>query len=722
MLKGEFIGTKERKNTFVLKKTIFLDEEIIDAVIKVTALGLYALSINGKRVGDAYMTPGWTSYNKMLQVQEYPVKEYLAKGQNEIAITVNDGWYCGRFGLKSKNYGEQNAVCAELIIECLNGRSISLSTDESWRAEESYIRFSNIYDGEAQDYTAKIETLNTQRIDYNKDLLIGQICEPVRNTQSLSAIKLIRTPKGERVYDFGQNLTGVLEIKCEKSCALTVKYAEVLDKTGNFYTANLRSAKATDTFIVDEPKTVCVEFTFHGFRYAKIEGADIPIENVTAIVRHSDLRRTGYVSTSNQRVQRLIDNVVWGQRDNYLDVPTDCPQRDERLGWTGDANVFCNTASFNYDVRLFFKKWLADLRNDQAPTGEVPHVVPDVFGDKFTDAIWCDAVVMIPWKLYVTYDDKSFLEDNYVAMQKYLCAYEQTVENGLVVKGHQFGDWLALDIEQFFDDDRGGSSDSYFIANVFYSVTLKIVSKVAAILGDKEKSKYYKQKYNALIKNIRKEYVTANGRLVCETVTAQSLALYYDIMPKRFKQRLAYMLNQNVMKHYYRIVTGFIGTNYVLFALADNGYIDSACKVLMNSEYPGWLYEVDMGATTIWERWNSLLPDGSPSPATRMNSFNHYAYGSVLEFIYSRVAGIQIGKPGYKTVKIAPYPTDGLKDIRAEIDSVNGKIVAGYRIKDKTFTLFVSVPEGIVAEIFLPNEEKPVAMGCGEFSFDVELP
>ncbi len=715
MLNGKFIGVKEKTNTFTVEKKFNINTKQ-KAVLQVTALGLYYAEINGIRVGDCYLTPGWTSYNKTLQVQEYDVTALLKIGENTIALTVNEGWYCG--GLtwlkKRNNYGQQPAVYAEL--KCGNS---SICTDESWTARESYIRESGIYDGETVDYTVKLKPLTVCEVEFDKTALVAQQCEPVRNIERLAVKEIIHTPNGETVYDFGQNIAGVVEIKTPENFdgTLTLRFAEILIH-GNFYTDNLRGAKATDTFTVKGEKTLCPEFTFHGFRYLKITGGKIPTESITAIVRHTDMKKTGDLQTSNKRINRLISNIVWGQRGNFVDIPTDCPQRDERLGWTGDINAFCNTASFNYDIRAFMKKWLNDLRNDQKETGEIPHVAPDVLGDKCTDAMWCDCITMVPWNLYKNYGDISFLKDNFAAMKKFISARERTMKEGIICNGHEFGDWLALDQERTSYETLIGRTDIYYITNVFQVNSLKIVYETAKILGETDDEKIYKDKYEKQLARVRDEYFTAGGRLCFDTVTAQVLALHFDIVPEEHRSKLAEALNENVKVHNYTLCTGFIGTTYLLYALADNGYMATAQKVLMNNGYPGWLYEVDMGATTVWERWNSLMPDGTPNP-DGMNSYNHYAYGSVMEFVVKRIAGLQPIEAGYKKIKIAPNPCKGLAEIKAEYDSASGKIVSGYKQKDGKITFFAEIPEGVEAEIILPNEQ-PLTVKSGKYEYGRE--
>lgn len=713
MLRGTFIGVKEDADTFVLEQ-VFCAHAGQAAMLRVTALGLYAAQINGVRVGDAYLAPGWTSYHKTLQVQEYDVTALVREGENTLTLAVNEGWCCGPLAWDGRRvYGYRPAVCADLLLD----GAPALSTDTGWRARESYIRSSGIYAGETQDFTAECRPLTPVVISYDKAALVPQMCEPVRTVGRVAVKEVIRTPKGELVYDFGQDLVGVAEVKTPASFdgTLTLQFAEIL-VGGNFYTDNLRSAKATDTFTLRGAKTLSPEFTFHGFRYMKLEGAELPAESVTALVRHSDLRRTGFLETGDARFDRLYQNVIWGQRGNFVDLPTDCPQRDERLGWTGDINVFCTTAAYNYDIRAFMKKWLRTLRDDQGADGKIPHVAPDILNERTTAAMWCDAVTMVPWKLYAMYGDISFLEENYEAMKAFIAAREGNMEDGLVAHGFEYGDWLALDKEQLIAESPFGRTDVYYTADVLQTESLRIVAETARLLGRADEAAAYVQKRERLLARMRDEFFTAGGRLAFDTVTAQALALYFGIVPEAHRAKLAAQLNENVKQHGYRTVTGFIGTPHLLFALADNGYFEAAERLLLNSDFPGWLYEVDMGATTVWERWNSLLPDGTPNP-DGMNSYNHYAYGSVMEFVYRRIAGIEAAEAGFAKIRVAPHPCKGLPSLRAEYDSVRGKIASRYERTGGKIVYTVALPAGAAAEIVLPGEA-PLAVTGGVHTFE----
>ena len=708
MIEGLFISTVEKANTFVLEKD-FSYNAFKRAYLKITALGLYKVEINNTKVGNDYLTPGFTSYNKMVQMQQYDITSYLKTGNNHIAITVNAGWYCsGMMGPGEwYKFGDAPGAIAEIIID---GHSY-LSTDLSWNVREGFIRHSGIYDGETQDYVSPLKTFTPCIKKYDKKKIVPQIVEPVKDIEKLCVKEVIKKEEKRTIYDFGQNMTGVVELHLPKDYkgTITLKFSEILINN-ELYLDNLRSAKATDIFIVDGQTLLVPEFTFHGFRYLQIEGIELDTKDIVAIVRHTDLSRTGRIETSHPKLQKLINNIVWSQRDNYLDIPTDCPQRDERCGWTGDANVFAITASYNYDVRRFFKKWLKDMRNDQYPDGRIPIVVPDTLETGETASIWCDSIIMVPYKLYLMYGDVSYLKDNYEAMKKYLSAQEGTVIDGLVKKGHQFGDWLSLD-----DINVEEEYYLYFIANAFYYHCLKTMEKISIILKEDGHANIYKEKADKLISNIRGVYFNDSHLPKIETVTALVLSLSLDLIEEKYRNVVAKKLNEEVIKRDYHVTTGFIGTAYLLFALSDNGYIETAQRVMMAEGFPGWFYEVDMGATTTWERWNSLLPDGTPNP-DGMNSYNHYAYGVVMEFIYRRIVGIDFIEPGFKRARINPRYIKGVDSIKGEYQSVNGKVASGYQIIGDSIKYSINIPSNIEAEIYLPNEGK-VATGNGKFEF-----
>lgn len=636
-------------------------------------------------------------------------------GYNDISITV--GKDARRIDIWT------GAWLARVKVSLYEGSKLlgvtEFEADWETPSVNKYISFaidnSAMKQGETKTYTLRITYISSVSSGSNARVRLGAIAvmgkeaeltyhdEEVTETAIISAHY---TDAEGNYYTVDKVLTTLAELSSRRSVV----------KVEDAYDMNL--SKVTDVFTVRGEKVLSPEFTYHGFRYMKMTGADLPEENVTALVRHTDMKRTGTICTNNERFQRLYENVVWGQRGNFVDLPTDCPQRDERLGWTGDINAFCRTAAYNYDVRSIIKKWLADVRNDQAETGEIPTVAPDCLDEKYTDAMWCDSITMVPWTMYEMYGDLSYLADNYVAMEKFIAARERNMVNGLVAKGHEFGDWLALDVELLMANGMSGRTDAYFLSNVFHSHSLRLVAKTAELLGDALAAELYQEKYKRHLKAVRDEYFTANGRLVFDTVTAQTVSLYFDIVPEEYRNKLAEVLNENVIRHGYRMVTGFIGTPYLLFALADHGYWETARRLLLNNAYPGWLYEVDMGATTVWERWNSLMPDGTPNP-DGMNSYNHYAYGSVMEFAYRRIAGIDMENVGFRKVKIAPHPLKGLPTFKAEYNSAQGMICSGYEQKEGKITFTVSIPETIPALLCIPNRE-PIEVVGGDYRFEQE--
>lgn len=703
MISGIFLGIQEKNDTFALTRR-FVAHKGEKATLKATTLGIYVAYLNGKRIGDAFYAPGWTSYPHTLQVQEYDVSSLLQEGENILCFCVSGGWYCSGLGFAAEGpnlrYGEKPALLAELSLE-----NKTIATDLSWEASECPIVSSGLYAGETQDYTKSYQPLTPCEVPGSKSVLIPQQDEPVREIERIPAKTAFLSPKGEWIYDFGQNLTGVVELTTPEDFdgKIVCRFSEVLNH-GCLYPEGNRHALSTDTFIVKGKRTMAPLFTFHGFRYVRLEGARLPLQNVVAIVRHTDLHRTGHLTTSNVKLQKLLDNIVWSQRDNSLDIPTDCPQRDERMGWTGDTNVFLGTAAFNYDVRRFYEKWLRDLRADQAPSGEISQVTPDILGWKNTAAVWCDAICMVPWTLYEMYGESHFLTDNLAAMKKYLVALEATMVDGIVVKGQQYGDWLACDQERFALDIWHGRTDSYFLASVFALEDLRIIGVAARFAKEEDFANECEEKYRLRLRQLQDAYFTKTGRFALDTVTAKVLALHFHVVPESGRATMAKELNEQVIANQYRTITGIVGTRYLLFALAENGYFETAGKVLLNEQCPGWLYEVNQGATTMWEKWDGITPDGNLD-ATGMCSYNHPFFGSVMEFVYRRIAGIDFLEPGFARIQITPHYVKGIEDIEGTFDSPRGLIHAGYHQKNGKVTYFALTPSNVPAVMTLPNGE-----------------
>ena len=706
---------------YALKGKFTAKKPVRAARLYATALGLYECYFGGVKAGDSYFAPFWTSYPHTLEYQTYDVTSLVKEGENDFAMLIGKGWYAGALGFMKQRgiYGDRTAGMAEVRLTYEDGTEDVFATDESFTAVSTYIADSEFYFGETQDFTKEEKTSPVEVISFSAKV-VGQINEPVRCTQVLKPVSAFHTPKGEYVLDFGQNFTGFvsLEVEGERGEIITLRHAEVLDKEGNFYTENLREATSEDTFILAGGKQVLTpHFTFHGFRYLQIVGKELPKEAVTGLVLHSDMRRTGKFECSDPRVERLWQNIVWGQRSNFVDVPTDCPQRDERLGWTGDANVFFRTAAFNYDVSSFFKKWLFDLASEQRADGSVPHVIPNILGMQEGASLWSDCAAMIPWNEYLVYGDKDALRAHFPAMKKWAdYIRDRCGANGLWQSGFQYGDWLALDGSD--PATRTGSTDKYFVANVFSCVSTRCVALAAEALGEDALAKEYFERAEAIKKAFCNEYLTNTGRLVSETQTACVLALHFDMVPTEMRPRIIETLRGSLGEHKNHLVTGFAGTPYLLFALSENGMHGLAEKLLFHEDFPSWLYAVKMGATTIWERWDGILPDGSLHEPS-MNSFNHYSYGSVGDWLYRCVAGLRETSPGYRTLKLAPTLTKGLESVRAQFESVYGTVVSGYECKDGKLRVFVTVPANCTAEVVIPEHET-VTVGSGSYEWEYE--
>ncbi len=708
----------------LFRKQFSLKKKIRSATAYVTAQGLYEAHINGERVGDAYLTPGWTTYNKRIQYQAFDVTSLLWKGDNAVGVALGSGWFRGYLGWEdNKNvYGKELALLFQLDITYTDGSTETIGSDGSWKSSTGSIRESEIYHGETID--ARLEKPRWTTADYDdRDWsgvklkqnpaakLVGTSNELIKKHETFRPIKIFKTPKGEQVIDFGQNLVGWVQVKASGKSGdkITISHAEVLDKSGNFYTENMRSARTQSIYILSGKgeETFEPHFTFFGFRYIKIEGypGEVKPENFTAIALYSDMKPTGHFECSNPLLNQLQHNIQWGQKGNFLDVPTDCPQRDERMGWTGDAQVFSRTAAFNMDVQNFFAKWLKDVALDQRPDGAVPFVVPNVLGDSSAASTgWADAATIIPWNVYLAYGDKRVLEEQYESMKAWVGYMENNSRNYLWNTGFHFGDWLFYDA----DDDRMGISaitDKYLIAQCFAAHSTQILLDAARVLGKKEDE----TRYAALLAKFKeafvKEYMTPNGRLVSGTQTAYTLALHFDMLPENLRAQAAEKLANNVKSYKYHLTTGFLGTPYLCHVLTRFGYTDVAYKLLLQETYPSWLYPVKMGATTIWERWDGIKPDSTFQTPT-MNSFNHYAYGAIGDWMYRTIAGLDTDEkvPGYKEIFVKPHLGGDLTHASATLQTNYGQLRSAWKIENKTFSLEVDIPANTNATIHVPTK------------------
>ena len=724
---GEFIAPDvvPVPNACVLFTEFEVGQGVKSAFLYITALGVYEAFINQHRVGKDYLAPFWTSYDKLLEFQSYDVTHLLSE-KNVIEVLLGKGWCRGKIGnyREGNRYAEESALLAELHICYADGRKQVLTTDKRWKAANGFVVESELYFGEEQDFTRAQTEWRVKEIPYDKSVLTPQINEPIRIFKELKPISCFCTPKGETVLDFGVNVSGVVKLKIcgARGQKVSVSHAEILDTEGNFYTENLRDATSLNSFILaGGEQELYPHFIYHGFRYVKIEGVEkVNPNDFTAVVLMSYMKETGHIKTDHEGINTLIENIKRGQRGNFLDVPTDCPQRDERLGWTGDANVFARSAAYNYNVALFFRKWLQDLNLSQEPDGCIPRVVPPyIKGGGRTIALWGDSVTMIPQTMYWMYGDKKYLSNSYDAMKKYVDCLEGRKKQDGLIETICYGDWLSLDKDPLFCSklfsDLCGGTDEKYISNVFYCLSLKILFESGKLLK-KGEYKQYKKEYKEHLRRIRKEYFTCTGRLTEATQTGCVLALKFGIAPQRFRYRVMEQLKKNLENHLDRLTTGFVGTPFLLPVLAENGLSNKAMKILLNKEYPGWLYEVDRGATTVWERWNGIMPNGQLYDPS-MNSFNHYAYGSVIEFLYEKIGGISPLEVGFKKILIQPLlENNSFGSVEMRYDSVYGDIHCRYAKDEKAAEIWIKIPCNTSAEVRLPNQA-PFTVGSGEYHF-----
>lgn len=717
----------------LIRHDFVLEQEVVSARAYVCGLGIYEMQINGQRVGSEYLTPGFHSYDFWLQYQTYDISDLVKKGSNGVGFALGNGWYKGRFGFDGgyeNLYGEEFALICEMHIRLKDGSAIIIGSDDSWKATEGPTTFSNIYDGETYDTNREIAGWSQGGFDDKEwdgvhlaeiglERLSERLSLPVLIKEERKPIELIHTPADEWVLDLGQNMTGWVRFrtKAAKGTELVLEYSEIL-QDGCFYRDNLRTAKAAYHFIADGgEREVQPQFTFYGFRYVKLTGFgdDINPDDFTGCVMYSDLEQIGFVETSDSRVNQLFKNALWGQKGNFLDVPTDCPQRDERMGWTGDAQIFASTASFNMYTPAFFTKFMKDMREEQnALGGSIPFIVPNIkpkqwkgFAMGHGASAWSDAATVIPWTMYTHYGDKSLLEAQFATMKDWVDYIkgidESTGASRLWKVGFHFADWLALDGKEA--GGVMGGTDPHYIASAYYCYSTGMVAKAARALGKTEMAAAYAKLAEEIKTAIQKEYFTPNGRSAINTQTGMIIALYMDLVPENFRPRLIEDLKAKLRDDNMHLKTGFVGTPYFCPVLSDNGANDYAYRLLFNDDYPSWLYAVKMGATTIWERWNSVLEDGSIS-GTGMNSLNHYAYGSIADWMYRYMCGINPSEdaPGFRKVTIAPKPYGRLKYAKALLNSASGIYESGWSIaEDGRLTFNIRVPFNAQAELVLPD-------------------
>jgi len=723
----------------LLRHEFTVKKKVAKARLYASAMGLYEMELNGKRVGDEYFTPGWTAYDFRYQYQTFDVTALLKSGGNCLAAMLGDGWYRGRLAWNERRnvYGKKVALLAQLEVTYTDGAKEIVSSDETWKASTGAVLESDIYNGET--YDARLEKTGWSELGFDdkewkavtavdsvKAKAVAPAGPPVKPIEELKPVQVIKTPAGDTVLDMGQNMVGWIRFRvtAPAGTTITLRHAEVLDKDGNFYTENLRSAKETIRYTTKGQGVEVFEphFTFQGFRYVAVSGwpGEVKPEDFTGVVVHSAMERTGTFESSSDLLNQLEHNILWGQKGNFLDVPTDCPQRDERLGWTGDAQVFAATASFNHDTAAFYTKWLKDVALDQEDDGAVPFVIPNALSHttrkgESASAGWADAATVVPWTVYQAFGDKRILEEQYPSMKAWVeYMRKQAGDKYIWSSGFSFGDWLAFATTD--SDYPGATTDKDFLQTAYFAYSTELLAKTAAVLGKQEDAAEYAALEGKIKAAFLREFVTANGRISPKTQTAYALALEFDLLPAEMRKEAAARLAADVKK-FGHLTTGFLGTPVLCKALSDNGYLDEAYLLLNRKEYPSWLYPVTKGATTIWERWDGIKPDGSfQNPG--MNSFNHYAYGAIGDWMYRVVAGIQIdeAKPGYKHIVIEPRPAGGLTRAKASVETMYGLVAASWEKAGDKLTVKVQIPANTTATVRLPNG-KVEEIGSGECEF-----
>ena len=754
-LLGDWITTpwEDRKISPYIRKSFTVAGKIRKARLYMIGLGLYQPYVNGARVGE-YLAPGCTAVDRWNQIYTYDVTAQLRSGENVLGVMMGDGWAKGRFGaayhmdsvedyqdtyllkegqkkalVRGSTYIDRYFLKAELRLELEDGTQQVILTDDSWKCAPSPVLENSIYDGEVYDATKAIPDWADPACDdagwdcmkKAEDVPLGALEDrlslPILCKQTLQPLEIIRTPAGETVLDLGQNIVGWIKMRVHAPAGTKIRlqHGEIL-QNGCFYRDNLREAKAEYVYISDGKEAVIEpHFTFYGFRYVKIEGITEPrLEDFTGCVVYSDLPETGWFKTSDHRINRLFENAKWSQKDNFLDVPTDCPQRDERMGWTGDAQVFCKTGSYNMETYAFYTKYLHDLwREQEKNSGMVSHVIPTVIRQAFRHSgfwqggasVWGDAATIMPWTLYEHYGDATILKRQYQSMKAWVDWIVGNVvnANGIWDQGFQFGDWLALDGDR--EDDRLGGTDEAYIATVYLKYSAQLTAKAAKVLGYSEDAAYYTRISQRTKKAIQDTYFDKNGKCKIQTQTAQILALVMDVIPIEYRTQVTEDLLALLRQKDMHLQTGFVGTPFLCKALSMEGHSDAAYQILFQEDFPSWLYEVNMGATTIWERWNSVLPDGSIS-GTGMNSLNHYAYGSIARWMYENIAGLTVVDPGFKTFRIRPEFTERFSFVEAKYASAMGMIEIRWEAMEDGHAMEIRVPFNTTAILELEGETR----------------
>jgi len=728
-----------------VRQTFTVDQPVARARLYVTAMGLYEAQVNGHRVGDDVFTPGWTDYSTRVQYQAYDVTAQLHAGEHAFGVLLGDGWACGHVAWCGRQvYCDRPMLMAQLEVELEDGNRFTLCSDEHWKWTTGPVLESDFLMGESYDARQELgqwtragyDDSHWRYVDVFDDPGAAVVASASPRVKRIMEIEPVADPTpgpsrhGQRswVFDLGQNMVGWarLKVRGKAGQTITLRFAEILDAKGQLYTDNLRRARATDYYTcrgegeeVWEPR-----FTFHGFRYVEVSGmTEQPGRDaVTGIVLHSDTPATGTFECNDALINQLQRNIQWGQRGNFLEVPTDCPQRDERLGWTGDAQVFVRTAAFNMDVAGFFAKWQQDIADAQLEGGGVPNVCPNPLGsDHDGGPAWSDAAVICPWTMYQCYGDERLLAEHYPSLQRYVDHLLAISKDGIrshpdADVWHGYGDWLAQD----GSTNNSANTPKDLIGTAFVAHDCRLMSRIAAAIGKDADVAKYEQLFERTRQRFCARFVTGDGLVIGQTQTAYVLALHFDLLPESQRPAAVDALVRDIHKRGMKLSTGFVGSPYLPHVLSRFGHDEVAFALLHQMDWPSWLYAVTQGATTIWERWDGWTHDRG-FQSTGMNSFNHYAYGSIGEWLYSRVAGIAPGRAGYKHVHFAPTPGGKLTQARATLQTLYGEVSSAWTLSAGAFTLQVKVPANATATVQLPDGSAATDVAAGSHTFTCKL-
>ena len=724
-----------------LRKEFVLSSNVESARMYITAKGVFDVHMNGKNVSDDVMPPGWTPYNHRIETITYDVKQLLASGKNSIAIELASGWHSGRISRGKalyENFASPKVLC-QLEITLKDGTIQTILSDESWKGTSNGpIRLASIYDGEVYDANFEIPnwTSNTFNNDVWKSVEVEAISmdvklEPKRHSTVkdkviIDDVEIVSVSDNSAVFNLKQNMVGVPKIKVpmKKGDTLKIRFSEMLLADDSFYTTNYRSAKSTDYFIAAKDGVIEYKpkFTFHGFQFVELSGYDQQAKPnsswVKGVVQHSNFETNGTFKSSHEKLNQLQSNITWGLRDNFFDIPTDCPQRDERLGWTGDAQVIAPTALFNYNTHAFWTAWLQSLRENQSEhkNGLVPFIVPDVLQNKNGSSGWGDACVIIPWDIYNLTGDVTVLKDSYESAKKWVSYYQSKVKGkAYIPKTHSFADWLQPFPTKTGKMGNRGDTPKEFINTAYFAHSAHLISKIAGVLGEKDDKKKYKELHKAVANAFENEYFDENGKFKNkkQTQTSYLLAIYFDLLKPATKLKAQKHLLEEIKKADNHLGTGFLGTPILPKVLDDMGEIDLMYKILFKETYPSWFYSINQGATTMWERWNSFSKKSGYNSQS-MNSLNHYAYGAIGQWMYERIAGLASLEPGYKKIRIAPQPnTEFLTSAAASVKTPYGEASSSWKINDNSFRLEIVIPPNTSAEVHIPygDEENLLVNG-----------